>query len=82
MTDPVGAEVQQIIERLTTEFDRVPPDEVARTVKEEQAQFADARIWEFVPLLVERASRRRLAQTFAQPSREQVGENPVPAVRS
>ncbi len=81
MTDPVGAEVQQIIERLTTEFDRVPPDEVVRTVKEEHAQFADARIGEFVPLLVERASRRRLAQLFAKPSDERVGENPVPAVR-
>lgn len=68
MTDPIGAEVKVIVEKLTAEFDQIPPDRVARVVEEQRAELADARIWEYVPLLIESAARRRLAQVQRQPA--------------
>ena len=44
------------------QFPELPPDEIERTVRVKYESFADSPIRDFVPVLVERAARRQLAE--------------------
>jgi hypothetical protein len=45
--------IDAVIQRLTERFPTVPPERVAAVVHEELQQFEDARVTDFVPVLVE-----------------------------
>jgi hypothetical protein len=54
-------QVDRLTERLTTEFSgRVPDPEVRQLVDEAYGEFADARVTQFVPVLIDRSVRLRL----------------------
>lgn len=54
-------QLAQVQRRLASEFGQsVASDRVDRCVADATARFADAPVREFVPILVERAARRRL----------------------
>jgi hypothetical protein len=55
------AAMERLVERLTGQFPELPRDEIVRTVHGEYAEYADSRIRDFVPVLVERRARRELA---------------------
>ncbi|MEE2058393.1 three-helix bundle dimerization domain-containing protein [Rhodococcus artemisiae] len=64
-------QVEQIIERLLAQYRAVQPEVVENTVRSIHKRFADASIRDFVPLLVEKASRRAIiegAQTLGKVS--------------
>ncbi|WP_313862962.1 three-helix bundle dimerization domain-containing protein [Mycobacterium sp.] len=52
--------IQRVVERLKANYSAVPPDAVTTVVHHNHARFDGSRIREFVPLLVERHSRREL----------------------
>lgn len=55
-------QLRQVEERLVGEFGSLDADTVRRHVNDEREQFADARVQVFVPILVERAVRAKLAR--------------------
>jgi hypothetical protein len=56
------AAVTEVLQRLQPDFaSRVPEEVIARIVAETAADFRDARVVTYVPLLVERLARERLA---------------------
>lgn len=57
------AQLTELEERLVDEYRSVAADTVRRHVRDEREHFADARVQVFVPILVERAVRARLAGT-------------------
>ena len=54
--------MQHVVGRLGGQFPELPPDEIERTVRVKYESFADSPIRDFVPVLVERAARRQLAE--------------------
>jgi hypothetical protein len=61
--------LEALVQRMCAEYD-VPPDRIRDEVTSIYAEFADARVQTFVPVLVERRLRDRL--------RAQVGAVPAP----
>ena len=61
------ASFNRIAEQLALAFPDVPTDRVAAAVESEQERFRDSRIRDFVPILVERAVRRRWRRPDAVP---------------
>ena len=53
--------IQQVAARLMESYPTVPPDDVTTVVHHNHARFDESRIRDFVPLLVERGSRRELS---------------------
>ena len=56
-------QVEQVIERLMTRYPSVSPVDIEHTVRTVHKRFAECRIRDFVPLLVEKAARRELADS-------------------
>jgi hypothetical protein len=54
--------IQHVVGRLARQFPELPPNEVERAVYGKYESFADSPIRDFVPVLVERGARNRLAQ--------------------
>ncbi len=54
--------IRQVAARLTRQFPDLPVDEVERAVYGKYGSFDDSPVRDFVPVLVERASRGRLAE--------------------
>ena len=54
--------IQHVVGRLGGQFPELPPDEIERTVRDKYESLADSPIRDFVPVLVERAARRQLAE--------------------
>lgn len=54
--------IQHVVGRLARQFPELPPREVERAVYGKYESFADSPIRDFVPVLVERSARNRLAQ--------------------
>jgi hypothetical protein len=64
--DDLGHQFGRVEERLIQDFaDRVPAGFVRQCVQAARAEFAQARVVQFVPVLVERLARRRLRDTAA-----------------
>jgi len=59
--DQIEAQLDQVESRLVNEYGSVGEETVRRTVRAERRQFAGAKVQVFVPILVERAARERLA---------------------
>ncbi|GIH21098.1 three-helix bundle dimerization domain-containing protein [Rugosimonospora africana] len=58
--------IARVTETLCAQFaGRVPPAAVKAAVAEAHGHFEAARVREFVPVLVERSARRRLAMTVS-----------------
>ncbi|MFC0449466.1 three-helix bundle dimerization domain-containing protein [Rhodococcus jostii] len=58
-------QVEQVIERLITRYPSVASADVELTVRTVHKRLAECRIRDFVPLLVEKAARRDLADRTA-----------------
>lgn len=54
--------IQHVVGRLGGQFPELPAEEIERTVHDKYESFADSPIRDFVPVLVERAARRQLAE--------------------
>src|ERR1700694_5247008 len=54
--------IDQVVQRLTTRYAGLPPDQVAGAVRSAHARFEQSPIREFVPLLVERRARSELSR--------------------
>lgn len=55
-----AAEIDAVVARLAKEFDAVPQPVIESHVRGSVAEFAEARVRDFVPVLTERAVRKRL----------------------
>lgn len=55
-----AAEIDAVVSRLAKEFTSVPQPVIESHVRGQVAEFADARIRDYVPVLTERAVRSRL----------------------
>ncbi|MFJ2839162.1 three-helix bundle dimerization domain-containing protein [Nocardia sp. NPDC087230] len=55
-------QIDQVIERLITRFPAESPAEIELLVRRIHARFAEARIRDFVPLLVEKAARQAVGR--------------------
>jgi hypothetical protein len=53
--------IRAVATRLTRRFPELTPDEVRQAVYRKYHQFDDSPVRDFVPVLVEQAARRRLA---------------------
>jgi hypothetical protein len=60
--------IRQVAERLAQQFPEVPVPDVEQAVYSKYGSFQDSPVRDFVPVLVERASRRRLTELRAQPN--------------
>ncbi|HEY3262757.1 MAG TPA: hypothetical protein VGJ95_21240 [Pseudonocardiaceae bacterium] len=60
-SDQIEAQLDQVETRLVNEYGSIDEDTVRRHVRAERTQYADAKVQVFVPILVERAVRDRLA---------------------
>jgi hypothetical protein len=54
--------IQQLVDRLKQKYPSVSPDTVATIVHHNHARFDGRPVRDFVPLFVERGSRRELAE--------------------
>ena len=54
--------IDQIVQRLTTRYAELSPEQVAGAVQSAHARFEQCVIREFVPLLVERRARAELSR--------------------
>jgi hypothetical protein len=54
--------IRHIVGRLSRQFPELPAEDVERAVYRKYESFTDSPIRDFVPVLVERAARRRLAE--------------------
>ena len=57
--------IKQVVERLKTSYPEVPPDTVTTVVHHNHARFDGHPVRDFVPLFVERGSRRELGNFSA-----------------
>jgi hypothetical protein len=64
-TEQLGAQLDQVADRLVDEYTGIDEGTVRERVTEESRQFADAKVHVFVPILVERAVREKLSETHA-----------------
>jgi hypothetical protein len=53
--------IEQLVERLRTNYPTVSPETVAAVVEQNHARFEGRPLREYVPLFVERSARRDLA---------------------
>ncbi|MEV0708631.1 three-helix bundle dimerization domain-containing protein [Nocardia aurea] len=60
-------QVEQVIERLITRYPSFPPADIELIVRTVHKRFADVRIHDFVPLLVEKAARQSISDRLAAP---------------
>lgn len=58
--DDEPLQIDRVVERLITRHPSLTPTDVEAVVRRIHARFADSRIRDFVPLLVEKAARREL----------------------
>ncbi len=58
-------QVEQVIERLLTRYPSAPPADIELTVRAIHKRFADVRVHDFVPLLVEKAARQAIGIQLA-----------------
>ncbi len=56
-------QIERVIERLTTRYPAASPVDVEHIVRTVHKRLAECRIRDFVPLLVEKAARRELADS-------------------
>ncbi|MBP1159880.1 hypothetical protein ABIC28_005432 [Rhodococcus sp. PvR044] len=54
-------QVEQVIARLTARYPSISPIDIEHTVRTIHQRFADGKVRDFVPLLVEKAARRDIA---------------------
>lgn len=54
--------IRRVAQRLARQFPELPAEEVERAVHGKYETFTDSAVRDFVPVLVERASRGRLAE--------------------
>ena len=59
-TDGIGDEFDLVVDRLAARFPTLDRDHVARVVQEEHDRLGEARVRDFVPVLVEHAATERL----------------------
>jgi hypothetical protein len=59
---PEEAAIRQVVARLTQQFPELPADDIDRAVNGHYDRFRSSPIRDFVPVLVERATRRQLTQ--------------------
>lgn len=64
-TDAEVKQVEQVVDRLQARFSHFPSQRVAEVVGEIYADFDDAKIRDFVPILLERSAADRLAHLIA-----------------
>jgi hypothetical protein len=64
-SDHEVAVIEQVTERLANRYAALPSGDVARVVAEVHHGFDEARVRDFVPILVEQEARRRLEHTAA-----------------
>jgi hypothetical protein len=57
------AALDRLVERLIGQFPELSRDEIVRTVHGQYAEYANSRVRDFVPVLVERRARRELTET-------------------
>jgi len=57
--------VEQVVERLSAKFARIPSQRVSEVVSATYHEFDGAPIRDFVPIMVERSATDRLAQLIA-----------------
>jgi hypothetical protein len=57
--------IRQIAERLASQFPEISASEVEQTVHGKHGSFASSSVRDFIPVLVERASRKALAEMRA-----------------
>ena len=62
--------VREVVQRLSASYPHVAADVVQHTVRTSYEQFADSRIRDFVPVLVERMARTSLGSKTSSPDRE------------
>jgi hypothetical protein len=60
--------IEQVVQRLMTQYADLPPDHVAGAVRSAHARFEQSPIREFVPLLVERSARAELSRNAGLPT--------------
>jgi len=58
--------IRQVATRLAQQFPELPTAEVEQAVYGKYETFGDSSVRDFVPVLVEQASRRRLAEQRSQ----------------
>jgi hypothetical protein len=54
--------IDEVVQRLTTRYADLPPEQVAGAVQSAHSRFEQCPIREFVPLLVERRARAELSR--------------------
>lgn len=54
--------IRHVTQRLTKQFPELSTDEIERTVNGKYESLASSPVRDFVPVLVEKATRRRLAE--------------------
>ena len=72
-TGPEQAAIRQVVARLTQQFPELSAADIDRAVHGQYDKFNDSPIGDFVPVLVERATRRQLTRDQAQ---SEAGEAP------
>lgn len=55
--------IDEVVQRLSTHYTDMAPDQVADVVHSAHEQFEQCRVRDFVPLLVERRARAELSRT-------------------
>ncbi|MFE6925583.1 three-helix bundle dimerization domain-containing protein [Nocardia sp. NPDC057663] len=70
--DNESVQIDQVIERLIARFPAESPAEIELLVRRIHERFADARVRDFVPLLVEKAARQAVGVSPI----EAIGEEP------
>jgi len=58
--------IRQVVGRLSRQFPELPAEDVEQAVYGKYESFTDSPIRDFVPVLVERAARKRLAEQRVQ----------------
>lgn len=61
-------QVEQVIERLIARHPSVPPGDIELIVREIHKRFSEARVHDFVPLLVEKAARQAISIRMVGPA--------------
>jgi hypothetical protein len=60
-----AAVIDEVQQRLVHKFAQLPSDQVSNAVAQAHARFAESRVRDFVPLLVERRATAELASQTA-----------------
>ena len=68
-----AALIDEVRQRLVRRYSHVPEDQVSVTVAQAHARFAQSRVRDFIPLLVERRAGAELAAAETSPSNVTAG---------